>query len=104
MRNARTALKGCKSYDKKNATGAVTHYTVAPLSFGQLAGDQVALRLTFTSEKLDGTVDVVVARVDNLIMVTSGLSASASGSTTPGSSPLKAGDFTSFTRTAYQRL
>ena len=102
MRNARTALEGCKSYDKKDAKGAVTRYTVAPLPFGRLAADQVALRLMFTSEKLDGTVDVVIARVGNVVMVTSGLSASASAS--PGAAPLKAGDFASFTRTAYRRL
>lgn len=100
MRNARAAFESCNAYDKTDANGAVTHYVVAPLSFALDAGDQAALRLTFTSNKVSGTVDLVAARVDNIIMVTAGLSASS----TPGATQLKPGDFASFTNTAYKRI
>jgi hypothetical protein len=100
MRNARAAFKGCTAYDSTDAKGVVTQYVVAALPFARLAGDQVALRLGFTSESVSGTIDLVAARVGTIIMVTSGLSASS----TPDAAPLKPGDFASFTKAAHKRI
>ena len=100
MQNARAAYQRCKAFDETDDHGAVTHYAVAALSFDRLADDQVAFRVTFEANAFSGTGDFVAARVDNLIMVTAGLSVSS----TSGSAQLEAGDFASFTKTAYGRI
>ena len=96
MRNARSAFERCKTFDETDGDGAVTHYTLAPMSFDRLADDQVAFRLTFEADAVSGKGDFVAVRFGSLIMVTAGLSAS--------SEQLDPGVFASFTKTAYERI
>jgi enamine deaminase RidA (YjgF/YER057c/UK114 family) len=100
MRNARAALHRCKTFDRTDDKGRVTHYVVAPLSFDRLSDDQVALRQTFKGSAANGTGDVVAARVGNVIMLTAGIAVPAK----PVARPLEPGDFASFTKAAYARI
>lgn len=100
MRNARAALEGCRTFQRTDDKGQVTHYVVAPLPFDRLADDQVALRQTFTGDGASGTGDLVAARVGNIIMLTAGIAVP----TTPDAQPLEPGDFASFTKAAYARI
>ena len=100
MRNARAALERCKTFDRTDDKGRVTHYAVAPLPFDRLADDQVALRQIFKGSTNSGTGDLFAARVGNIIMLTAGIAVPSN----PGAQPLEPGDFASFTKAAYARI
>jgi hypothetical protein len=97
---ARDALRSCTEFDDTDDDGTVTHYTIANLSFDQVAEDQLAVRLELEAEEFTGSFDLVASRAGNIIILTGGLSLVSA----VGSAKMEPGDFVDFTKSAVSRV
>ena len=98
---ARDALGSCTEFEDTDDDGTVTRYTIAALSFDNIADDQIASALGSRVRPVLGHVrHRRHAHAGNVIMLTGGLSVISAA----GAGQLQPGDFVEFTKTAFSRI
>lgn len=95
----RKVVDTCPSFDDPQGT-ATTHWTLSELSFPRVGDDSIAVQMNGTQTGGTITLDLVVARVRNQLVVTAG----ASLLTILGGAPLPADHLLTFTTNAVNKL
>ena len=100
--NASKALDSCtaSSWTKADAKGAVTTYSIAPVSFPKHGDEQAAFRLTATAVGVELDGYVIVMRIGDVLALMMGV-----GTTSiVGSHPMPVDQFTTIVDTAVKKV